>query len=228
MRAFYFPIILITFTVSHTFAAEKPADEEIVRQRFLAAYTAAQTPEARSQAVVILKGAQDKESQRLLAGMLGDKNDVVRKTACEVIAQTPDKQGYFVKPLTGPLLSGSNDVRAAAAEALSHAAVKADAIRALTYELLSVSNAKEQTEETARLVQAYDVALCHLANQSSKKKSARELSDYWLGYWKENEETLRAEDDKKLSVVPPPSREGMAPDSFDLKDPKKDSASKQP
>jgi HEAT repeat protein len=146
MRAFYFTIILFTFAAGQTRSAEPIANEENIRQRFVASYTAAQTPEARTQAISLLKGVQEKESQRLLAGTLGDKNEIVQKTACETIARTPDKQGYFVKPLIGALMIGNNDVRAAAAAALSHAQIKADAVKALVYELLRVANLTGRTK----------------------------------------------------------------------------------
>jgi len=204
-------------------AGAEDSGEEKLRQRFVTAYTSAQTVDRRTEAVAMLKGVKEEKSQRLLVGMLGDMNEVVRKAACETIAGTPDKEGYFVKPLMGALSDKSLVVRAAAADALSRAAIKADAVRALALSLHALVAEKDardadQKEAFDALMATYDTALTRLSGKKSVKDDPRELGSFWLEYWKQNEETLRAEDEKKM-VVAPKSREGMAPDSFDQKKP---------
>src|SRR5689334_21391771 len=89
---------------AETTTAEAPAPdakptEDTIRKRFLVSYQTAKNPAAKATVVMMLQGLTEKESRRLLAGMLGDHDEDVRIAACRAMAQTPDVDGYFVKPL---------------------------------------------------------------------------------------------------------------------------------
>jgi len=203
-------------------AADSEAEEKL-RQRFVTAYTSAQTIEGRTDAVAMLKGVTEEKSQRLLAGMLGDKNEAVRKAACSTISSSVDKDGYFVKPLMSALSDRSLPVREAAADALARAEIKAEAVKVLAFALHALAAEKDPKEDEQKaslnsVLAAYDTALTRLSGKKSGKQDPRELGSFWLDYWKQHEEALRAEDEKKLAVSPR-SREGLAPDSFDQKKP---------
>jgi|GEM_PF-5313150 len=198
--------------------AEPVLNEEIIRQRFLVAHQTAQTPEARADVIKMLRGMKERESQRLLAGMLGDRSEVVRLAACVTIAATPEPDGYFVKPLMGLLTDPHPPVRIAAAEALANASVKADAVKALSFALIAGvgANPKDpKNKNSAAVLAAYNSALEKLSGQSSPKSDAREQSSYWMDYWKLNEEPLRAADAKALQVTEPVRPAGLPKDSFD-------------
>ncbi|HYF50821.1 MAG TPA: HEAT repeat domain-containing protein [Planctomycetota bacterium] len=211
--------IIVSLGVALSIYGEDGAEEKL-RRRFVTAYTAAQTVEGRTEAVGLLKGVREKESMRLLAGMLGDKHEAVRKAACVAISGTGDKEGYFVKPLMGALTDASRSVRAAAADALGQAEIKADAVKGLAFALLALSAEKGQVEQDAPVVEAFDAALSRLTGKKAEKPDPKDRAAFWIDHWKQNEEALRAADEKKLAIVPK-SREGMAPDTFDQLDQKK-------
>jgi hypothetical protein len=194
-----------------------PVPEKVVRERFLLAYQTAQTAQAKADTVSMLSGLKEKETLRLIAGMLGDKHEEVRRSACATMAATTDAEGYFVKPLMGALSDSSQNVRIAAVDAMSRAVIKADAIKALTYALMSIVGEPNVDNNQTIMVKAYDMALARLSGKKSENREARGISNFWMDYWKQNEETLRAEDTKKLAVQDPVRPAGLEPDSFDLK-----------
>lgn len=224
-------LLLAAFSVNAADALPDPAKrtaepaiaEEIVRQRFLLAHQSAQTPEARAEVVKMLRGLKDKESHRLLAGMLGDRSDIVRRNACLAIAATPESEGYFVKPLMGLLNDPQPTVRIAAAEALGNATVKADAVKALAFAMMTGvgANPKDPKNKNSNAVlAAHNTALEKLSGQSSAKPEARDQSSYWMDYWKINEEALRAADAKTLQITEPVRPAGLPKDSFDKPEPR--------
>jgi len=103
---------------------EPPPTEDIVRKRFLITYQSAKTSAGKADAVAMLKGMTDKESRRLLAGMLGDHDESVRLAACRAMSETPDADGYFVKPLMGALTDSSDFVRNRSRDALGSAKIR--------------------------------------------------------------------------------------------------------
>ena len=192
--------------------------ENIIRQRFLIAYQTAQTAESKADVVKMLRGLKEKESLRLIAGMLGDTREVVRMSACMVMLGTPDPEGYFVKPLMGILTDVSVPMRVAAAEALATARMRADAVKALTFGLMEVVGQSGNENDQTALIRAYDAALERLTRQHCVKRDARGLSSFWMDYWKLNEKTLRAEDSKQAADESKPRPDGLEPDTFDRKD----------
>jgi HEAT repeat protein len=208
--------------------AEKPAPEAVssdksaeatIRSRFLVTYQTAKTPAAKAQSVSALKGLTEKESRRLLAGMLGDHDEAVRIAACQAMSATPDPDGYFVKPLMGALTDTSDFVRMGAADALGSARIRADAIKALTFALLTavgkISDGDDD-KRVAQVVESYNSALERLTAQHSKNKDPRSVSAFWVDYWKQNEDALRAKDLEVRGGEPEPVRpNGLEPDSFD-------------
>jgi HEAT repeat protein len=185
------------------------------------AYQTAQTPEGKAETVAMLRGLKEKESLRLMAGMLGDRNEIVRRSACAAMADTPDPEGYFVKPLMGALADASTTVRVAASDALSKAALKADAIKALAFALVIVVGEQRQTNEKSDnaviLIKAYDSALEKLTGQKSKARDPRGLSSFWIDHWKQHEDALRAEDAQKVRADEPSRPANLPRDSFDGK-----------
>jgi hypothetical protein len=209
----------VTYAGDPTPPVERPAPvpEKVVRERFLLAYQTAQTAQSKADTVSMLSGLKEKESLRLIAGMLGDKHEEVRRSACATMAATADAEGYFVKPLMGALSDSAQDVRIAAVDAMSRAAIKADAIKALAYALMKIVGEPDVDNNQTIMVKACDIALARLTGRKSENREARGISNFWMDYWKQNEETLRAEDGKKLAVQDPVRPEGLEPDSFDLK-----------
>lgn len=210
-------------------AEKEPPSEQIIRQRFLVAYQTAEQPERKAETVDMLRGLKDKESLRLLAGMLGDRIDLVRLRACAAIAKTPDPDGYFVKPLMGALADPQPTVRVAAAEALGSASIKADAIKALTFGLMSVVGqlTSDDLKREIAVVQAYDKALEKLTGDHSPERGPRGLSTHWMDYWKKHETELRAAEAKIKDADEPVRPEGLPKDSFDKQnETKKDKAKK--
>jgi len=210
-------------------AEAKREAEKTLRAGFLLAYTSAQTPEAKAAAVKRLRGVSEKESLRVLAGMLGDSEEAVRVAACQSMSATFDDAGYFVKPLMSALTDTSVEVRIAAAGALGSATIKADAIKALTYALLMVAgrtgdDEKQKLEKNAALlIVAYSGALERLTNEKSRATDAHALSAFWTDYWKQNEDALRAKDREKLGGDVAPVRPKEAkPDSFDVMEAKRE------
>jgi len=191
--------------------------EEAARQRFLAAYQTAQTAEAKAEAVEMLRGLKEQESLRLLAGMLGNSHAVVRRTACAVMATTPDAAGYLVKPLMGTLTDQSPSVRIAASEALANAVVKGQAIKALAYALIELAGSAPARGAAAdpRLVAAYDKALRKLTGQKSAGGGARDISSFWMGYWKQHGEEILAQEKQAREEEPPPRPANLPKDIFD-------------
>ena len=216
---FTFAILLLGAALR---AAEPAAEssEQVIRQRFLVAYQTAEQPERKAETVDMLRGLKEKESQRLLAGMLGDRLDGVRLRACAAIAATPDPEGYFVKPLMGALADPLPEVRVAAAEALASASVKADAIKALTFGLMSVVGqlSSEDIKHEIAVVSAYDKALEKLTGDHSPERGPRGLSTHWMDYWKKHEADLRTAESKLKDQDEPVRPEGLPKDSFDKKD----------
>jgi len=200
--------------------AAEVSPEQVVRQRFLVAYQTAEQPERKAETVDMLRGLKEKESLRLLAGMLGDRLDLVRLRACAAITNTPDPEGYFVKPLMGALADPVPEVRVAAAEALASASVKADAIKALTFGLMSVVGqlSSEDIKREIAVVSAYDKALEKLTGDHSPERGPRGLSTHWMDYWKKHETDLRATESKLKDKDEPVRPEGLPKDSFDKKD----------
>lgn len=213
---------LLSAALARAGDAEKPdaaPDEATIRSRFLVTYQTAKTPAAKAQSVAVLKGLADKESHRLLAGMLGDHDETVRIAACQAMSATPDAEGYFVKPLMGALTDASDFVRMGAADALGSARIRADAIKALTYALLTavgkISDGDED-KRAAQVVQSYNGALERLTSRHSKDKDPRAISAFWVDFWKQNEDELRAKDLELRGGEPEPVRpNGLDPDSFD-------------
>jgi hypothetical protein len=210
-------------------APAKPEAEKTIRARFVLSYTAAQTPEAKAAAVKSLAKVSERESLRLLAGMLGDSVDAVRIAACQTMVGINDSEGYLVKPLMGALTDSSVDVRIAAAGALANATIKADAIKALTYALLMVAgrtgdDANQKIDKnSALLIVAYSGALEKLTQQKSAATDAHAISVFWTDYWKQNEDALRAKDRETLGAQPVPERSKDAkPDSFDVMEAKRE------
>ena len=203
-------------------AEAKPQSEKTARSKFVLTYTSAQTPEAKAAAVKTLQGLSELESHRMLAGMLGDSVIAVRIAACQAMSATFDDRGYFVKPLMGALTDSSIDVRIAAADALGSAQVKADAVKALTYALLSVAgrtgddDAKKLEKNAALQLVAYSSALERLSGEKCKATTTLAMSTFWTDYWKQNEDGLRIKDREKLGAEVTPVRPKDAkPDSFD-------------
>jgi len=201
-------------------AAEGKKDataEEVVRQRFLVAYQTAQTAEAKAEAVEMLRGLKEKESLRLMTGMLGNPHAVVRRTACAVMAITPDPEGYLVKPLMGTLTDQSPSVRIAASEALGNAVVRGQAIKALAYALIELAGSSPARGAAAdpRLVEAYDKALQKLTGEKSEARDARGLSSFWMDYWKKHGEDLLAKEKQAREEEPPPRPANLPKDIFD-------------
>jgi len=202
-------------------AEAKPESEKTIRARFVLTYTSAQTPAAKAAAVKKLRGVSEKESLRMLAGMLGDSEEAVRVAACQSMSATFDDEGYFVKPLMGALTDSSIDVRIAAADALGSAQIKADAVKALVYGLLAVAgksgdDQKHPEKNAALQITAYNSALERLAGEKCKETAALALSTFWTDYWKQNEDGFRDKDREKLGpeVVPVRPKDAK-PDSFD-------------
>lgn len=201
--------------------AEKPGEDEspekVIRQRFLVAYQTAQTPERKAEAVEMLRGLKEIESQRLIAGMLANASEIVRCKACAVMAGTPDGQGYFVKPLMGMLNDPVPAVRMAAAEALGAATVRGDAIKALAYALMSMvgSRSADSIVTETKIIDAYDKALQKLTGKASSDRGARGISNFWMDYWKKNGEEIVAAEAKARETEPPPRAAGLPRDSFD-------------
>jgi len=206
--------------------AEKPpaveekkeaSPEEVVRQRFLVAYQTAQTAEKKAEAVEMLRGLKEKESQRLIAGMLGSSHAIVRRTACAVMAATPDPEGYFVKPLMGTLTDQSPTVRIAAAEALGNATVHGQAIKALAYALVELAGTAPARGAAAdpRLVEVYDRALQKLTGDKSEAHDARGISSFWMDYWKKHGEEMLAKERQAREEEPPPRPANLPKDIFD-------------
>lgn len=195
----------------------KAPEERVIRERFLIAYQTAEKPERKAETVEMLRGLKEKESLRLIAGMLADKNEIVRKTACMVMVTTPDREGYFVKPLMGALNDPMPSVRIAAADAMAAASIRADAIKALAYALISdVGSAnKENPKAEAKVLDAYDKALEVLTGQKSPQRDMRGISSFWMDFWKTHGDDLRAADAKALEQPDPVRPEGLAKDSLD-------------
>ena len=194
----YLPCLLCVWAVSPLCAGEEatpPAEqppvaetkkdlpaEADVRKRFLAAYLAAQDTEQKVKTVGLLRGLKELESQRLLVGMLGSTHAAVRRTACDVMAATPDPEGYFVKPLMGALTDHSPTVRLAAAAALGNATVRA-AIKALVYTLADLAGGVRpgSAADDAQLAETCDRALQKLSGEKSEKREVRGLSEFLDG-----------------------------------------------
>jgi hypothetical protein len=193
--------------------AKVKSAETVVRERFLLAYQTAQTPERKAETIEMLRGLKEKESQRLMAGMLFDRNDNVRKNACLVMAATPDPDGYFVKPLMGVLADPKQAVRIAAADALGNAIQKAGAIKALAFSLMSAVGSKNVDAES-KAIDAYDRALEKLTAQKSEARDPRGLSNFWMDYWKKNGDELKAAE-SQAQYVEPVRPENLPKDSLD-------------
>jgi len=196
---------------------EEASAEHVLRQRFLVAYESAQTPARKAEVVEMLRGVKEKESQRLITGMLGNSSEVVRRSACMVMAATPDPEGFFVKPLMGVLADPALSVRLAAAEALGAAAVRADAIKALAFALMeTVGSAKpENAVDEAKLITAYDRALQKLTGERSPEREARAIGNFWMDYWKKNGEEIAAKERRAREAEPPPRPPNLPKDSLD-------------
>ena len=198
--------------------AEKPS-EDTVRKRFLLSYQTAKNPAAKASAVAMLKGLTEKESRRLLAGMLGDHDEDVRIAACRAMSETPDADGYFVKPLMGALTDTSDFVRINAADALGSEKIRGDAIKVLVNALtLAVGGLSDAADDkrAALVISAYNNALERLTSRHSKDKDPRNTASFWMDYWKQNEDEIRAKDQELKGAEPEPVRpNGLEPDSFD-------------
>lgn len=195
---------------------EEVSAEHVVRQRFLVAYQTAQTPERQAEAVEMLRGLKEKDSLRLIAGMLGNAHETVRCRACLVMAATPDPEGYLVKPLMGTLTDAAPAVRCAAAEALGNAAVRGEAIKALAFALMEIAGGGVAVAGAeARLVEAYNRALQQLTRQTCTAKGARDTSSFWMDYWKQHGEELVAKEKQAREVEPAPRPANLPKDSFD-------------
>ena len=191
--------------------------EDIVRKRFLLAYQTAETADRKVEAVQMLQGAKEIETLRLLSGMLADRNEIVRSTACHVMSTVSDPAGYLVKPLMGTLNDASKAVRIAAAEALSKATIRADAIKALSFALMTLAGQKNRDGDSIQMLQAYDRALENLTGLKCKERDPRGISSFWMDYWKQHGDEVSAEDQKLAPKETPQNREGLTPDSFDKK-----------
>ena len=204
---------------------DKPS-EDTIRKRFLVSYQTAKNPAAKASVVSMLKGLTEKESRRLLAGMLGDHDEDVRIAACRAMAQTPDADGYFVKPLMGALTDASDFVRIGAADALGSAKIRGDATKALVYALtVAVGGINDAVDDkrAAQVIAAYNGALERLSSRHSKDKEPRNIASFWVDYWKQNEDEIRAKDKDLVGVAPEPVRPaGLEPDSFDKPEKKTD------
>jgi len=196
---------------------KEPSAEQVVRERFLVAYQTAQTSERKAEAVEMLRGLKERESLRLIAGMLGNSHAVVRRTACMVMAATPDPEGYFVKPLMGAITDQSPSVRIAASEALGNATVRGQAIKVLAYTLMELAGAARPGGKEAEpaLVEAYDRALEKLTGEKSEARDLRGLSSFWMDYWKSHGQSILDKEKQAREVEPPPRPTGLPKDSFD-------------
>jgi HEAT repeat protein len=206
--------------VTESPAPDAKPTEDTIRKRFLVSYQTAKNPSAKANVVAMLQGLTEKESRRLLAGMLGDHDEDVRIAACRAMAQTPDPDGYFVKPLMGALTDSSEFVRIAAADALGSAKIKADATKALVYSLMvavgALNENADENKRAAQVIGAYNDALERLSSRHAKEKDPRAISSFWMDYWKQNEDALRAKDQELKGPDEPPTRpQGLEPDSFD-------------
>ncbi|MGD0089573.1 MAG: HEAT repeat domain-containing protein [Planctomycetota bacterium] len=198
-------------------AKKEVSAEQLLRERFLIAYQTAETPARKAEAVQMLHGLKEKESLRLLTGLLADSRAVVRISACAAMAATPDPDGYFVKPLMGMLLDPLVSVRLGAAEALANATVRGEAIKVLAYALMDLAGAARDKGPAAdpALVEAYDRALQKLTGEKSAARDVRSLSSFWMDYWKKEGESILEKEKKAREVEPPPRPTGLPKDSLD-------------
>lgn len=171
-------------------------DEPDVRRRFMAAFTSAEKPEAKADAVYILKGVREKDSLKLLTGLLGDSLPTVRRNACRVMSETADPEGYFVKPLTAALYDRNYMVRASAADALSTAKVKQPAIKALVFALIETA---QEGVKLASYAHTLDDTLSKLTGkQFGKTEDLKKLAQWWNEYWTQNDKALAQADEAYL------------------------------
>ncbi|MBI3831672.1 MAG: HEAT repeat domain-containing protein [Planctomycetes bacterium] len=185
---------------------EEPAaklDEPAIRRKFMLAFTSAEKPEAKADAVYILKGMREKDSLKLLTGLLGDSLPTVRRNACRVMSETPDAEGYFVKPLTAALYDRNYMVRASAADALSSAKVKEAAVKALVFALTETA---QEGVKLASYAHTLDDTLSKLTGkQFGKTDDLKKLAQWWNEFWTQNGKSLAQADEaylRKLSGKP--------------------------
>ncbi len=184
---------------------EEKLDEKDARERFWRSYTGAPRPELKADAVFMLRGLQEPESLRVIAGLLGDGADEVRRNACRVMAETVDPDAYFVKPLTGALNDKSQAVRIAAAHALSTAKVKAKAIHALLY---AFQTAQEKEPHGNELSDQIHEALMELTGQKfGKGEDPKTNLQAWLKYWQENKKRIKEDDEAYRAKRQPKTQE---------------------
>jgi HEAT repeat protein len=213
--------LLCCIAFSKPARAQDEDPEAPARKKFIAAYTTAKTAEAVLEAMTILKGLKETASLRLLVGMLGNKHEIVRVAACKTLAEADDPLGFTIKPLTGALGDSATPVRVAAAEALSHTKLKADAIKALAFAINSTASEVATTEKKRELNEQYIVALNRALEKLSGAKTEEthplKLGAFWMEYWRKHQDELRAADDKLLPAAPPvlERRKDLPPDSLD-------------
>ena len=200
-------------------AEKAPVSEDELRKRFLELYQSAKGPVARAETVRMLKGVTEQASLRLITGMLGDSSDEVRQAACATMAGTPDSEGFFVKPLMGTLMDHSETVRVAAADAISRATIRGDAVKALMLALITAIDQTDRNDAvlSASSIHAYDKALERLTGERSKERTSVGLSSFWNSYWHNHEDLLRAADKKLLEKETAPRPSNLPPDTLDKK-----------
>ncbi|MCW8133660.1 MAG: HEAT repeat domain-containing protein [Planctomycetota bacterium] len=192
----------------------KKIDEPELRRTFMQAFTSAAKPEDKAESVYLLKGVREKASLKLLTGLLGDSLPTVRRNACRVMSETPDPEGYFVKPLTAVLYDRNFMVRASAAEALATAKVKAQAVKALVFAL---TQSAQEGVKLASYAQTLNTTLSKITGkQFGKTDDLTKLAQWWNEYLQENERALTQADEKYLKSLDPgaePAGKTAAPEA---------------
>lgn len=172
-------------------------DEKEARKRFWQSYTSATRPLLKADAVYMLRGLKDPDSLRVIAGLLGDGTMEVRRNACRVMADTPDPDGYFVKPLIGALIDKEPAVRVEAVRALARAKVKAKAIKALVFAFQETLGKEGDGSE---FLDAVHETLMKLTGKTfGKGAEPRKQVWFWQKYWQENRKQLEAADQTYLA-----------------------------
>lgn len=179
--------------------APAPANEPELRRKFMKAFTGAEKPESKAESVFMLKGVREKDSLKLLTGLLGDSLPTVRRNACQAMAATPDPEGYFIKPLTAALYDRNFMVRSAAAEALGVARLKAQAVKALSFAL---TQAAQDGIKLASYAQTLDKALVQLTGKHfAATDDLKEMAVNWSTYYQEQAAALEREDERLLKAL---------------------------
>ena len=145
--------------------------ESILRQRFMAAYQSAKSPEIKIESLEMLAGAKEVRTLRILTGMLGDSSPEVQLAALKVMSRTPDPQGYFVNPVIGALNRNETAIKIGAAEVLGNEAGRPAAMKALAYAFAdAIGNPPDKKDElyAAQLV-GYRNALQKLTGKTLQR-----------------------------------------------------------